>query len=136
MGHFLGGACPAPTGRHYESSRRGGLARPLLVIKFEIMSTINTKEPKLIIGLTGGFGTGETTAAGFFKALGAKVIDADKIAHDLIGPARALSSRAKRGIYRESVYKRIISVFGETILDKNSAIDRGKLSEIVFSKTT
>ncbi len=37
-----------------------------------------------VIGLTGSFGTGKTYVASVFRSLGAKVIDADKIAHSVI----------------------------------------------------
>ncbi|MCM8771058.1 MAG: dephospho-CoA kinase [Candidatus Omnitrophica bacterium] len=76
------------------------------------------------IGLTGSWGTGKTTVAGMFKRLGAKVIDADKIAHRLIQP-------------HTLIYQKLISVFGKKILKKNcTAIDRKKLARIVFSKKT
>jgi dephospho-CoA kinase len=74
---------------------------------------------RIIIGLTGSFGSGKTTVARSFSTLGAKVIDADKIAHSLIIP-------------RGAVYKKIVSVFGKDILDKNKRIDRVKLGRIVF----
>lgn len=74
---------------------------------------------KLIIGLTGGFGAGKSTVAGIFKSLGADVIDADKIAHELMRP-------------KQSVCQKITSVFGKKIL-KGGAIDRFRLGEIVFS---
>ncbi|MCC6161012.1 MAG: dephospho-CoA kinase, partial [Nitrosomonas sp.] len=40
----------------------------------------------LIIGLTGGIGSGKTKAADIFKQLGAGIIDADQIAHELTRP--------------------------------------------------
>ncbi len=73
-----------------------------------------------IIGLTGGFGTGKSFVASIFKRLGAKVIDADKLAH------RAL----KKG---SATYKRIIATFGASILDTKGAINRRELAEIVFN---
>jgi dephospho-CoA kinase len=74
-----------------------------------------------IIGLTGGFGTGKTFAASIFGHLGARVIDADKIAHKAI---------AKGG----SAYKRIVAGFGKDVLDRRGNIDRAKLAKIVFAK--
>lgn len=73
----------------------------------------------IIIGVTGGFATGKSTVANFFLELGAKVIDADKIAHNIIrrnGPA----------------FGRIVSSFGKSILSKNKSIDRQKLGLEVF----
>jgi len=80
------------------------------------------KDPRkrVVVGLTGSFGSGKSSVAGIFAGRGAHVIDADKIAHSLIRPA-------------SSVYRRIIRVFGEDILKKDSTIDRRKLGEIVFN---
>lgn len=72
-----------------------------------------------IVGITGGFGTGKTTVSELFKCFGARVIDADKIAHKLIRP-------------RTVVYQKIVKVFGEEILRKNKTIDRVKISKSVF----
>lgn len=74
---------------------------------------------KIILGLTGSFGSGKSTAAGIFRSYGAKIIDADKIAHRLIKP-------------QTKIYKNIINAFGKDILKKNRAIDREKLAKIVF----
>ena len=74
-----------------------------------------------IFGLTGSFGTGKTTTSKMFSRLGAEIIDADKIAHNLL-------------IKDSGVYKRIISLFGEDILNRRSMqIDRKRLAKIVFN---
>lgn len=75
---------------------------------------------RIILGLTGSFGSGKSTVAGIFRSCGAKIIDADKIAHRLIKP-------------RTKIYKKIIDTFGNGILRKNRAINRAKLARIVFS---
>ena len=75
---------------------------------------------RIILGITGSFGSGKTTVAGIFRSLGAKIIDADKIAHRLIKP-------------RNKIYKKIIDTFGRDILNKNRVIDREKLARIVFN---
>lgn len=72
-----------------------------------------------LIGLTGGFGTGKTTVAKIFKRLGAKVIDADKIAHGLL----AINS---------PVYKKTVLKFGKGLLEKNKTLNRAKLAKVVF----
>lgn len=72
-----------------------------------------------VIGLTGGFGTGKSTVAAMFRALGAKVLDADRIAHKALDkgcPVRA----------------RVIKMFGRGILKKDGSIDRARLGGIVF----
>ncbi|MDP3732366.1 MAG: dephospho-CoA kinase [Candidatus Omnitrophota bacterium] len=75
---------------------------------------------KIILGLTGSFGSGKTTVARIFRPFGAKIIDADKIAHRIIQP-------------RTEIYKKIINTFGKGVLKKNRAIDRNKLARIVFN---
>jgi dephospho-CoA kinase len=73
-----------------------------------------------VIGITGNFGTGKSYVASLFRALGARVIDADRIAHEVI--------RRGRGEYAKAV-----AVFGREILDKKRNIDRKKLAGAVFS---
>lgn len=80
----------------------------------------SSDKKRTILGITGSFGSGKTTVARNFKSLGAKIIDADKIAHRLIKP-------------QTKIYKRIINTFSEDILKKNRTIDRDKLGEIVFN---
>ncbi len=72
-----------------------------------------------IIGLTGGIGSGKSTAAQFLAELGAKVIDLDKAGHEVL---------KKGGL----VYKRVVKEFGENILGYDGEIDRARLGRIVF----
>lgn len=72
----------------------------------------------LTVGLTGGFGTGKSTVAGFFKRLGAKVIDADGMAHKLIH---------KGG----KCFSTIVRLLGQGILTKGD-LDRKKVAAVVF----
>ncbi len=74
-----------------------------------------------VIGITGGFGSGKTFVASMFGKLGAKVIDADRIAHEVI----------RKG---SPEYKRIVKLFGKGIISRNGEIDRKKLGAIVFSR--
>ncbi len=76
---------------------------------------------KMVIGITGSFGSGKTEIAKMFGMLGCRIIDADKICHSLIKPPA-------------EVYKKIIKHFGREVLAKNKAIDRKKLGEIVFKE--
>ncbi len=73
-----------------------------------------------VIGLTGSFGSGKTFVASIFKELGAKVIDADKIAHKAI----------KKGT---KAYGKIAVLFGSRVLDGRGEVDRKKLGKIVFA---
>ncbi|MFQ3548360.1 MAG: dephospho-CoA kinase [Armatimonadota bacterium] len=74
----------------------------------------------MVVGLTGGIGTGKSTALRIFSKMGADVMSADEVAREIV----------KKG---ESAYNEIIDVFGETILDENKEVDRKALAKIVFS---
>lgn len=73
----------------------------------------------MIVGLTGGLGAGKSFVAGIFKKLGAKIVDADRLAHLALKKSSA-------------TYRRVVSVFGDSILDAQGLIDRRKLGRIVF----
>lgn len=73
-----------------------------------------------VLGLTGGIASGKSTVSSLFKTLGAYIIDADKIAHQ---------------IYDEDLelVQKIIDLFGKEILVPSTfIIDRNKLGKIVF----
>jgi dephospho-CoA kinase len=72
-----------------------------------------------VIGLTGGIASGKSTVARFLKELGAVVIDADKIGHEV------LRSDAE-------VWQEVVATFGEGILTPAGSISREKLGKIVF----
>ena len=82
---------------------------------------------KPIIGILGGIGSGKSTVAAEFAKLGCKVIDADKIAHELLDADTHASDR-----HEPTVKEKIIASFGRAILDSDDKIDRGKLAEVVF----
>jgi len=73
-----------------------------------------------IVGLTGGIGSGKSTAAGIFAALGAAVVDTDDIAHALTGPG----GRAMPAIRKE---------FGGDYIRPDSGLDRSRMREVVFA---
>ncbi|MCM8797400.1 MAG: dephospho-CoA kinase [Candidatus Omnitrophica bacterium] len=75
---------------------------------------------KVVLGVTGVFGSGKSTVAGIFRSYGDKVIDADKIAHQLIRPTG-------------KIYKKIVGYFGPRILGRGRQIDKTKLAELVFN---
>ncbi len=74
----------------------------------------------MLIGLTGGSGSGKSTICSILKDYNMFIIDADSIAHDII----------KKG---NDAYNEVINIFGENILDENKEIARKKLGEIVFN---
>ena len=77
----------------------------------------------LIVGLTGGIVGGKSTVASMFRDLGAKIIDADKLGHNVILPSK-------------SAWKKIVKIFGKDILQNDLTINREKLGKIVFANQT
>jgi dephospho-CoA kinase len=73
-----------------------------------------------IIGLTGNIASGKTEVAKIFKELGAKIIDADKIARDVVEPS-------------EPAWQEIVDEFGSDILNSDQSINRKRLGEIIFN---
>ena len=76
-----------------------------------------------IIGLTGNIATGKSTVGRMLADLGARYIDADEIAHQVIASGG--------GAFQE-----VVAAFGAGILDVNGEIDRRRLGAIVFSDAT
>lgn len=74
----------------------------------------------LVIGLTGGVGTGKSTVAAMLAARGAAVIDADRIVHALLAPGAPAA-------------RRIARAFGRGVLARDGAVDRKALARIVFA---
>ena len=80
---------------------------------------MNNPVKKPIIGILGGICSGKSTVAAEFAKLGCKIIDADKIAHELLD--------------EPAIKQKIVSFFGRDILDSMGKIDRSKLANIVFA---
>jgi dephospho-CoA kinase len=76
----------------------------------------------LQVGLTGNIATGKSHASSVFAELGAQIIDADVIAHELFLPGTA-------------TYSRVVEAFGSGILGQDGTIDRKALGRIVFHET-
>lgn len=73
-----------------------------------------------LVGITGTFGSGKSTVRDLFRRWGARVIDADRLAHEAL----------RKG---SEPYRKIIDVFGKAVAKRNGALDRKKLAGIVFS---
>ena len=73
----------------------------------------------LKVGLTGGLGSGKSTASRFFKSLGAFILDADNTAKKLIEND-------------ENVKEELIKEFGTDIMDASSNVDKQKLARVAF----
>jgi dephospho-CoA kinase len=76
----------------------------------------------LKVGLTGGIASGKSLVARILKDLGAHIIDADRIVHELLEPG-------------QPAWQEIIDHFGATIKGPDNCIDRRKLGEIVFNNS-
>jgi dephospho-CoA kinase len=72
-----------------------------------------------VVGLTGGIGTGKSTVARMLEALGAVVIDSDRIVHELQAPGAPLLAE-------------IAAAFGPGVLRADGSLDRAALGDIVF----
>jgi dephospho-CoA kinase len=73
----------------------------------------------LRVGLTGGIAAGKSVAGEMLVALGAHLVQADRIAHSLMQPG-------------EAVYNEVVRHFGREILNPDGSINRAKLAEIAF----
>lgn len=76
----------------------------------------------LITALTGGIGSGKSTAGEIFTQLGARVVDSDKLARDVLAPGT-------------DGFNQVVQTFGEEIL-KDGAVNRAVLGAKVFSDPT
>jgi dephospho-CoA kinase len=81
---------------------------------------MNKTKKKLVIGLTGGIGSGKSTVAKLFANLGIDIIDTDKIAREIVEPGT-------------EQLKKIARRFGDEILNPNGTLNRPLLRKIIFS---
>ena len=73
-----------------------------------------------LCGLTGGVGMGKSTAAGFFSELGARIVDTDDLAHELVEPGQPALAE-------------IQVEFGAGLIAADGRLRRDELARIVFS---
>jgi len=73
----------------------------------------------IVIGLTGGIGSGKSTVAAMLVRRGALVIDADEIAHMVVEPGRP-------------AHATVVERFGESVVAPDGGLDRAALAAIVF----
>jgi len=76
----------------------------------------------LKVGLTGGIASGKSVVGEMFVALGAKLIQADQIAHELMQPGQA-------------VYDEVVRCFGSGILNAAGSVNRARLAELAFGQS-
>jgi dephospho-CoA kinase len=77
----------------------------------------------ILIGLTGGVATGKSTVAKLFERCGAIVIDADKLAREVVQPDKP-------------AWREIVRRFGTSVLNGDKTINRQTLGQIVFQNRT
>jgi dephospho-CoA kinase len=75
----------------------------------------------LKVGLTGGIASGKSVVGEMFVALGARLIQADQISHELMQPGQA-------------VYEEVVRQFGTGILNPDGSVNRPRLAEAAFGK--
>jgi len=73
------------------------------------------------VGLTGGIGSGKSTVATFFRSKNILVIDLDQIARKVVAPSSL-------GL------EKIVEHFGKGIIQSDGALDRPKLSTLIFNQ--
>lgn len=74
----------------------------------------------LVIGLTGGIASGKSTVAGILRELGAKIINTDQVAREVVLPG-------------QPAYEEIVAAFGRQVLQTDGCINRQALGRIVFN---
>ncbi|MBU3599795.1 dephospho-CoA kinase [Polynucleobacter sp. 30F-ANTBAC] len=83
------------------------------------LPSIKAKPTIFRVGLTGGIGSGKSAAAHCLEKLGAKIIDFDKIAHEITGP-------------NGQAMPKIAEVFGSSFILPNGALNREKMRHEIF----
>jgi len=76
----------------------------------------------LVVGLTGGIGSGKSTVADLFQQHGVEIIDADLIAREVVAPG-------------EPALQSIAEHFGSSVVDEHGALRRSALRELVFANS-
>jgi dephospho-CoA kinase len=74
----------------------------------------------LLVGLTGGIATGKSTVSEMLRRLGCEIIDADRLARDVVEP-------------EQPAWKQIVAEFGPGVVTADGSLDRKKLGAIVFA---
>lgn len=83
------------------------------------ISSLQGRDNRLLLGVTGSIATGKSTVARMLKELGAPIIDFDELSRLVVEPDKP-------------AWKDIVSFFGEQVLNEDRTLNREKLREIVF----
>ena len=74
----------------------------------------------LLVGLTGGIGSGKSTVARLLEAQGAVIVDADQVARDVVEPG-------------QPAFAQLVERFGPEVVGPDGRLDRPRLAEIAFA---
>jgi dephospho-CoA kinase len=74
----------------------------------------------LQVGLTGGIGAGKSAVSRYFRELGAHILDADRLARELLAPD-------------SPVLQEVVAALGEDLLDGDGCLDRNRLAGRIFA---
>ena len=75
----------------------------------------------LLVGLTGGMGSGKSLAAELLKGLGAYHIDADEICRSLVEPEKP-------------AWHEVVGLFSDLVINEDGSLDRKKIAGIIFNE--
>lgn len=84
--------------------------------------TVKSNDNHLLLGVTGGIASGKTVVSKMLEELGAPLIDFDLLARQVVEPGKP-------------AFTQIVNYFGKEVLQEDGALDRKKLSRIVFQDT-
>ena len=74
----------------------------------------------LVVGLTGGIGSGKSTVAGMLAGRGARVLDADAVAREVVAPG-------------SPTHEKVVRRFGRALVAEDGRLDRAGLAALVFA---
>ena len=90
------------------------------MVKPDPVRASGSRENMLVIGLTGGIGTGKSEVSRILRECGASVIDADLVGHEAYRP-------------HSPAWREVVAAFGDGILGLSGEIDRKRLGGIIFN---
>lgn len=93
---------------------------PFIVCLLECDGFFKWRSVMFTIGLTGGIGTGKTQVSKLLEGLGAAIVNADLLGHEIYKP-------------HTNGWREVVSAFGERVIAADGEIDRRALGGIVFS---